>query len=72
MFPPTFPHFFSLQNRAQTTEFKDKVNEGEVDIQYCHMDNMWSDVLNKLKQGTSFNKDRSVFMNVPMGYDDQS
>ncbi len=50
---------------------KDKVDEGEVDIKYCPTDQMWSDVLNKPKQGTPLKKDRWMLMNVPVEYDDE-
>ena len=50
---------------------KDKIEEGEVEIQHCPTEKMWSDVLNKPKQGAGFRKDRSVLMNVPVDYDDQ-
>ena len=31
---------------------------------------MWSDVLNKSKQGGPFRKDRAMLMSVPVEYDD--
>ncbi len=39
---------------------KEKVDEGEVDIQYCPTERMCSNVLNKSKQGTSFKKKVSI------------
>ncbi len=39
-------------------------------MQYCPTKEMWSDVLNKPKNGTLFRKDRAKLMNVPVGYDD--
>ena len=48
----------------------DRVEEGEVDIQYCPTEMMWADVLTKPKQGKSFRLDRSHLMNVPIDYDD--
>ncbi len=50
---------------------KDKVEEGEVDIRYCPTKQMWSDILNKPKQGAPFIKDRAMLMNVPINYDDR-
>ena len=32
---------------------------------------MWSNILNKPKQGPPFKKDRSILMNVPVDYDDE-
>ncbi len=39
-------------------------------MRYCPTTEMWSDILNKPKQGTPFKKDRAMLMNVPIGYDD--
>ncbi len=58
--------------KAKYYFIKDKVDEGEVDIQYCPTDRMWSDLLNKSNQGMPFKRDRSVLMNVPVEYDDQA
>ena len=49
---------------------KDKIDEGEVDLRHCPTEIMWSDVLNKPKQGAGFRKDRAVLMNVGIDYDD--
>ena len=35
--------------KARYYFIKDKVEEGEVEVQYCPTDKMWSDVLNKPK-----------------------
>ena len=56
--------------KARYYFIKDKIEEGEVDVRYCPTTEMWSDVLNKPKHGTPFKKDRSMLMNVPIGYDD--
>ncbi len=50
---------------------KDKLDEREVDIQYCPTEKMLSDILNKPKQGTPIKKDRVMLMNVPIKYNDQ-
>ena len=50
---------------------KDKVEEGEVDIRYCPIEQMWSDVPNKPNQGAPFRKDRAILMNTPIDYDDR-
>jgi len=49
---------------------KDKIEEGEVEIRYCPTEKMWSDVLNKPKQGSPFRKDRAMLMGIPEEYDD--
>ena len=51
---------------------KGKVEEGEVEIQYCPTDKMWSDVLNNPKQGALFCSDKAMLikMNLPLDYDD--
>ena len=49
---------------------KDKIEEGKVEIRYCPTEKMWSDVLNKPKQGGPFRKDRAMLMGVPVEYDD--
>jgi hypothetical protein len=50
---------------------KDKVDQGEVNIQHQPTDKMWSDVLTKPKQGKGFRLDRSMLMNVPEVYNDE-
>ena len=56
--------------KARYYFIKDKVEEGEVEVQYCPTDKMWSDVLNKPKQGLPFRTDRAMLMNIPVNYDD--
>ena len=55
--------------KARYYFIKDKIDEGEVEMQYCPTEKMWSDVLNKPKQGSPFCEDRSMLMNVPVKYD---
>ena len=50
---------------------KDKIESGEVEVEYCPTEMMWADVLNKPKQGKGFRLDRSHLMNVPVDYDDE-
>jgi hypothetical protein len=56
--------------KARYFFIKDKIEEGEVEIRYCPTEKMWSDVLNKPKQGGPFRKDRAMLMGVPEEYDD--
>lgn len=48
----------------------DKIASGDLDVQYLPTEKMWSDVLNKPKQGKGFRLDRSLLMNCPIEYDD--
>jgi hypothetical protein len=50
---------------------KDKVQSGDVSIEYRPTDKMWSDVLTKPKQGAAFRQDRSMLMNCDTEYDDE-
>ena len=43
--------------KARYHFIKDKIKEGEMDIQYCPMKEMLSNVSNKPKNGTPFRKD---------------
>jgi hypothetical protein len=56
--------------KARYFFIKDKIEEGEVEIRYCQTEKMWSDVLNKPKQGAPFRKDRAVLMRILEDYDD--
>ena len=56
--------------KARYLFIKDKIEEGEVEIRYCPTEKMWSDVLNKPKQGGTFRKDSAMLMGVPVEYDD--
>ena len=46
------------------------IEEGEVEIHHWPAEKMWSNVLNKPKQGGPFRKDRAMLMGVPVEYDD--
>jgi hypothetical protein len=56
--------------KARYFFIKDKIKEGKVEIRYCPTKKMWSNVLNKPKQGSPFRKDRAVLMGIPKEYDD--
>ena len=47
---------------------KDKVEDGDIEVQYCPTDKMCYDVLNKLKQGTPFQLDCSYLQNLLVDY----
>ena len=49
---------------------KDRIDEGELEVQYCPTEKMWTNVLNKPEQGAKFRLDRAELMNVPVDYDD--
>eukprot|EP00956_Cyclotella_meneghiniana_P038953 scaffold162906_cov46-Cyclotella_meneghiniana.AAC.1 len=50
---------------------KDKVDAGEVSVEYRPTDQMWCDVLTKPKQGQAFRKDRAMLMNCDVDYCDE-
>jgi hypothetical protein len=56
--------------KARYFFIEDKIEKGEVEFWYCPTKKMWSDVLNKPKQGAPFRKDRAMLMGVPEEYDD--
>ncbi len=47
---------------------KDKINSGEMVVEYCPKDRMWADVLTKPLQGTEYKVFRSKLMNVPVDF----
>ena len=49
---------------------KDRIDEGELKVQYCPTENMLTNVLNKSEQGAKFRLDRAELMKVPVDYDD--
>jgi hypothetical protein len=50
---------------------KDKIAQGDIEIQYEPTGRMWSDVLTKPKQGIAFREFRGQLMNVSEEYDDE-
>eukprot|EP00956_Cyclotella_meneghiniana_P009212 scaffold12647_cov40-Cyclotella_meneghiniana.AAC.1 len=50
---------------------KDKVDAGEVSVEYRPTDQMWCDVLTKPKQGQAFRKDRAMLMDCDVDYCDE-
>ncbi len=53
--------------KAQYCSIKDKIEEGNVDMQYRPTEEMWSNILNKPKNGTPFRKDHVRLVNAPLG-----
>ena len=49
---------------------KDKIDNNELEVKHRWTDVMWSDVLNKPKQGTPFRAFHGALMNVSENYDD--
>jgi hypothetical protein len=49
---------------------KDKIDRGDLEIEHMGTDKMWSDILNKPKQGKVFREFRGHLMNVAEDYDD--
>ena len=51
---------------------KDRIADGDLEVQYCPTEMMKSDGLTKpKKQGKAFRCDRGDLMNVPQDYDDE-
>jgi hypothetical protein len=50
---------------------KEKIEQGEVSIDWAPTDKMWSDVLTKPKQGKGFRVDRAMLMNCDEDYDNE-
>ena len=50
---------------------KDKVDRGEIEVEYEPTTRMWSDVLTKPKQGVAFREFRGHLMDCPTDYDDE-
>ena len=50
---------------------KDKIKDGDVELEYCPTELMWIDVHTKPKQGTPFRLNRSMLMNIPVEYNDE-
>ena len=48
------------------------VDEGEVEIRKRGTEEMWSDVWTKPKVGTPYKKDRSMIMNCPLEWQDET
>ena len=49
---------------------KDKIDDREIDIQYCPTEKMWADILTKPLQGAAFRTMRHHLQNCPVDYDD--
>ena len=49
---------------------KDKIEQGDLEIEYVPTDKMWSDINTKPKQGKSFRDFRAQLMNIDPVYDD--
>ena len=50
---------------------KEKVDNGEIEIEHCPTDQMWTDINTKLKQGAMYRKFRGHVMGIPADYNDK-
>jgi len=50
---------------------KDRIEEGELEVQYFPTEKMWTHVLNKPEQGAKFRCNRAELMNVLVDYNDE-
>ena len=46
------------------------IEQGDVEVTYCPIKYMWSDVLTKPKHGKAFCEDRAVLINCMVDYED--
>ena len=51
---------------------KDKVDQGEITIEHCPTEQMWTDINTKPKQGAVFRAFRGQVMGIPADYNDAS
>jgi hypothetical protein len=51
---------------------KDKVNQGEITIEHCPTEQMWTDINTKPKQGAVFRAFRGQVIGIPADYNDAS
>jgi len=50
---------------------KEKIEEGEVEVQHCPTQLMWTDILNRPEQSMKYYQDKSAQMNVPIAYNEE-
>ena len=50
---------------------KDKIDQGEITVEHCPTNQMWTDINTKLKQGLYFRTFRSHVMGIPVEYRDK-
>jgi len=50
---------------------KEKVDNGEIEIEHCPTDQMWTDINTKPKQGAVYRKFRGHVMGIPADYNDK-
>jgi hypothetical protein len=49
---------------------KDKIDQGEITLEHCPTDQMWTDINTKPKQGAVYREFRGQVMGIPADYDD--
>ena len=57
--------------KARYHYITNKIEDGDIEVNYCPTDEMWVDMLTKPKQGTPFKKNRALLQNVPIDYDEK-
>ena len=50
---------------------KNKIEDGDVELEYCTTELMWINMHTEPKQGTPFRLNRSKLMSIPVEYDDE-
>eukprot|EP00956_Cyclotella_meneghiniana_P002567 scaffold3022_cov42-Cyclotella_meneghiniana.AAC.3 len=65
------PYILWARYFIEAQGYTDKVDAGEVSVEYRPTDQMWCDVLTKPKQGQAIRKDRAMLMNCDVDYCDE-
>jgi hypothetical protein len=58
--------------KAKFLFIKDQVDDGEIKVINCPVEEMWADILTKPLQGMAFQTMRAQLMNCPINYEDPS
>jgi hypothetical protein len=56
--------------RVKYFYIKDTIDKGEITVEHCPMDQMWTDINTKPKQGSVFHEFRGQIMCIPSNYND--
>ena len=54
--------------KARYYFIKDKIDDGDIEVQHCPTEKMWSNVTTKPKHCTPFKRGWATLMNVALGY----
>ena len=57
--------------KAKCFFMTERIEMGEMEVQYCPTTKMWANLINKPNQGEAFRKDRAIIMNYSQKYDNK-